>query len=274
MMKQVSQIIQTQDGEHSSKSEEIQYKFSGDYDLKILARERELYNSASYPPTDFDCPICLNKKNMMILEDGYNVLKDCKCKVNHDIKRNMEKSGLLEVFRNYNFDNFDTTKEHHKKMKQLAESYIKDFDSNKGWMFIGGSVGVGKTMIASATFLELLKKGYVGEYKKWHEIVREIKADVNSKQAIQIIYELSTYDLLYIDDFLKNFTQSDLGIAFNIIQGRADRNLPTIITSELYIQEINEMDQAISSRIKQKCKNHIMNIKRDESKNYRLEEIK
>jgi DNA replication protein DnaC len=78
---------------------------------------------------------------------------------------------------------------------------------------------------------------------------------------------LKSADLLYIDDFLKNATDSDYNIAFEIIQARVDRQKATIITSELYLHEIK--DEAIGSRIRQMCGVNILQIKRDIELNYR-----
>jgi DNA replication protein DnaC len=155
-------------------------------------------------------------------------------------------------------------------MLTIAKKYVDEFDSND-WMFIGGSVGSGKTHICTATLQEIMKKGNQGIYKRWHEIVSELKEDMNNNKSNQYIYELTTCNLLYIDDFLKNYTKSDLGIAFRIIQGRHDRNLPTIISSEFYLSEIDEMDSAIGSRIKEKSNKFTINILREEKKNFRLE---
>ena len=56
--------------------------------------------------------------------------------------------------------------------------------------------------------------------------------------------------ILYIDDFLKGkITDGDINLAFEILNHRDMGNRPTIISSELTIERICELDEATGSRI-------------------------
>ncbi len=268
-MQHLSKIIKTADSEHLSEYQTTN-QFGQEYDLELLAAERNRVNSAAYSPKSFDCPICHNKNYIMKFEGGYNIVEACECMNQIMTNTNINRSGLLEVFKKYKFENWKDDKPFRKNMLTIAKKYVNEFDGNS-WMFVGGSVGSGKTHINVATLQEIMMHGNQGIYKRWHEIVAELKQDINSNKSNQFIYELATCNLIYIDDFLKNYSKSDLGIAFRIIQGRHDRNLATLISSEFYLSEIDEMDSAIGSRIKEKSKEFTINIVRDEEKNFRLE---
>lgn len=236
---------------------------------RTLLKDCDRYNSKVMPPDEYDCPKCNNRGNYMYYDDGYTYLKNCDCASIRENNLNIDRSGLNKVFQQYTFDNWKTSKPIHKNMKKLCLDYLDKYNKQT-WLYIGGQVGSGKTHIATATLQELMRKGYVGTYKRWHEIVKELKTGMNTKDYQLSMHELKTTNLLYIDDFLKNATDSDLNIAFEIIQARVDRQKATILTSELYLDEIK--DEAISSRIIQMCGEHIIQINRDETNNYRVNE--
>ncbi len=262
--------ILSNDDDYQTTSNEQHNKFIGDYDPVILEKERIKTNNAEFSMTKLDCPICKNKGFIMITEGNYNGVYPCQCTNQYSIHQNMLKSGISE---NITMDKFKTDKPFQKKMKDLAKHYIENFEKEKKWFWVGGMSGSGKTTLSQAILNALMQNGAQGHYKRWHEVVAKLKEDINSVEANRYIYELSTVNLLYIDDFLKNHSQSDLSIAFKIIQGRTDRNLPTIISSEMYLEDLDKLDTAIASRIKQMCGSYVLVIERDKHKNYRLEEF-
>lgn len=231
-----------------------------------MLRDCERYNSRKLNPDEYDCPNCGNKGNYLVYDSGYTYLKKCDCASIRESNLNINLSGLNKIFQQYTFDNWQAIEEVHKRMLEVCQDYINKFNGS-GWLYIGGQVGSGKTHIATATLQELMKRSNVGLYKRWHEIVKELKSFMNTKDYQLIIHELKNCNLLYIDDFLKNATDSDLNIAFEIIQARVDRQKATIITSELYLHEIK--DESIGSRIRQMCGGNILQIKRDTELNYR-----
>jgi DNA replication protein DnaC len=240
------------------------------FDLeKALLKDCERYNWRTLQPDEYDCPKCGNKGNYMYYEAGYTFLKNCECATIRQNNLNIDRSGLNKVFQQYTFENWKTRNEVHRNMKKVCEDYIDNYNG-QGWLYIGGQVGSGKTHIATATLQELMKKSYVGTYKRWHEIIKELKTGMNTKDYQLVMHDLKNCNLLYIDDFLKNPTEADLNIAFEIIQARVDRQKATIITSELYLHEIK--DEAIGSRINQMCGDNVIQIKRDSELNYRIKE--
>ena len=65
-------------------------------------------------------------------------------------------------------------------------------------------------------------------------------------------------------------TQGDLNLAYEIINNRYNGRKLTVISSELTMAEILQLDDAIGSRIAERARAHTNNIKRDISRNYRL----
>lgn len=80
--------------------------------------------------------------------------------------------------------------------------------------------------------------------------------------------------VLYIDDLFKSKdnappTPSDVQKTFQMLNFRYNNGLPTIISSELTIDRILQIDEATGGRIKEMC-DQCLNIARDSSKNFRL----
>ena len=186
--------ILSNDDDYQTTSNEQHNNFIGDYDPVILEKQRIKTNSAEYSMTKLDCKLCGSKGYIMITEGNYNGTYPCQCTNQYSIHQNMLKSGISE---NFTMDNFTTDKPFQKKMKDLAKHYVDNFEKEKKWFWVSGMSGAGKTHLSSAILNELMKKGYQSTYKSWLTIVSELKEDINSHKANQIIYELSTCNLLY-----------------------------------------------------------------------------
>ena len=84
--------------------------------------------------------------------------------------------------------------------------------------------------------------------------------------------------VLYIDDFLKTRhgalpTDGDINLAFEIINARYNnRALRTIFSGERGLNEIMELDEALGSRIYQRCGKYKLKIGWGEGRNYRTRE--
>lgn len=231
----------------------------------------------------YNCEICLNKGYIMkaVEQRGYfyETLTPCKC---HSIRasiRRMKKSGLSNIIKDCTFDKFETTEQWQETVKGKAMRFVKD--ENKRLFFIGGQSGCGKSHICTAICRELIYKGNDVHYMLWREEAPKLKASVNDPEYYEQIKKLKTVKVLYIDDLFKMGkaennktmlpTVADINLAFELINHRYnDKNLITIISSELQLQHIIDIDEAIGGRIAEKSMpDYCINIKADKSKNYR-----
>lgn len=142
-------------------------------------------------------------------------------------------------------------------------------------IFITGNCG--KTHICTGIVRELLQKGVPARYMLWRDAAVKIKAVVGKPEEYAALVDpLKTIDVLYIDDFLKSNsdpTPADFNLAFEIINARYNRKLVTLISSEYFLDEITEMDEAVGSRIYERSAGCLVNIGRDSRRNYRLREV-
>ena len=62
---------------------------------------------------------------------------------------------------------------------------------------------------------------------------------------------------------------SALEIAFDLINRRYNNRKATIISSELQIGDVEQLDKALAGRIKERSGKFMLNIKNEDNRNYR-----
>ncbi len=134
-----------------------------------------------------------------------------------------------------------------------------------------GQVGSGKTHLGTAISSSLMNKGIAVVYMAYRDAVTKIKQHVtNEEQYSREINMYSKARVLYIDDLLKGrLTETDVNIMYEIINYRYMNNLPVIISTEKFIEELLEFDEAVGSRMIEMCRGNIINL-RGKELNYRL----
>ena len=68
----------------------------------------------------------------------------------------------------------------------------------------------------------------------------------------------------------RSVSNADVNTTFKIINHRYNEQLPTIVSSELSINEISAIDEALGSRIAEMTRTHKMYISKDKNKNQRF----
>lgn len=81
-------------------------------------------------------------------------------------------------------------------------------------------------------------------------------------------------DVLYIDDLFKqnNINDADIKLAFELIDYRVRTNRMTVISTEMDLNRILDIDEALGGRIIQAARGNKYIIAKDRGKNYRLKE--
>lgn len=239
-------------------------------DFKVNSFNEEEGNFNDYD--GYNCDICKNKGYIALNIDNDFYLQECECIKTRNSIKNMNESGLKDFIQKYKLNSFETQEEFQKNIKEKALEYINK--KTKKWFFIGGQSGSGKTFICSAISRELLLQNKSLYYFQWREDSRKLKAIVNEeKEYDEFMERIKEIDVLYIDDFFKTqrnatITTADINLAFEIINYRYKANKETIISSELTLNEIIDIDEAIGGRIKELS--IFIDVSKDRKKNYRL----
>ena len=236
----------------------------------------------------FDCPKCKNRGIIMRLRENDDgkpvaVATSCECVATRESIAALKKSGLEAVTRVYTFRRFETVEPWQENIKTLAMDFVRQISGGiPGWFFIGGQTGAGKTHICTAIAVQAIKQGKRTLYMVWRDELRRLKGVANTPEYDAQINAWKTVDVLYIDDFLKAGrdtsgrmvpTQADVNIAFELLNYRSNNQLITIISSEMALAEIADVDEATAGRIAQNAKDHCLNIGRGKARNYRLKGV-
>lgn len=221
-----------------------------------------------------DCPVCGNK-GYLIARNGVDFsTRECKCMNVRRSLRAIRSSGMADMLTRYRLDNYQTPDAESSSVKQSALDFI---DSPSGWFFICGRSGSGKTHICTAICGEFIQKGIRTIYMLWRDEATSLKSGITDREWYRDrITKLKTVPALYIDDFWKTdrrsgtdkITGADVNLAFEILNARYnDARLRTIISSELSLDEIINIDEATGGRIYERSRGF---VKKAPQKNWRL----
>ena len=232
----------------------------------------------------YDCELCMNRGDTLHIRETptgfYHYSVPCKCmEIRRSIWR-MKRSGLENSIREYTFKRFTVEEQWQQKMVDMAHRYLAEGVQAGRWLYIGGQPGCGKTHICTAVAGKLLYEMPV-IYAVWPQISKKLKAMVNDAEDYgNEVGKLQEIDVLYFDDFFKPVadsngnrqppTPADMRLAFEILNYRYINKKPTILSSEWYINELADMDEATASRIAERCGEFAMMIGRDKSRNHRF----
>ena len=237
-------------------------------DDERLVRKAEAYNSTVGELKYYDCPLCLNRGDRAVIADGTLKIQPCACMIKRENMRRLQESGLEDVVMRYTFAAFETPDDECATCKDKAMEYARDGDGK--WFIITGKSGSGKTHLCTAIAAGLIRQCHDVRYVRWREIAPRLKALINEREGYEEeANALKTVDVLYLDDFLKgSVSAADINLAYEIINARYSvRRLRTIISTERSMDAIIKIDEALGSRIYERCKGFVLTAPK---RNWRL----
>ena len=255
--------------------------------LELTHEEFKVYSVKAFnetiekPIEGYHCSICNNKlyiqdliwdneKNMFVVYD-----RQCECRKVRISLQLIKKSGLERTIRDYTFDKFTTKEKWQKEIKEKALDFVKNGIKQEKWFMLSGNSGSGKSHCCTAIVRELLYMAIPCRYMVWDSEITELNAIVNDPIFSTRMNELRKINVLYIDDLFKPVslniqpTQGELRRAKDLIDYRYRNKLTTIISTEISIEDICAIDEAIGGRIYEMCKDYYIHISGTD-KNYRL----
>ena len=159
------------------------------------------------------------------------------------IKKIIGESGIGDRFLRRTFETFEETKEN-QKAYTMAKKYADSFENlmpkrgmpepGRNGLFIAGPAGTGKTHIAAAIANQLIHQGRPVICMTMIDLLARIRKTFNrdgvDESTVLNIYK--TVPLLIIDDIGKEPpTEWAISTIYNIINGRYEAYLPTIVTT-------------------------------------------
>ncbi len=133
-----------------------------------------------------------------------------------------------------------------------CKRYAEKFDTDSPSLYFYGRTGLGKTHLSLAIANEVIKKGYNVLYGSVITFLNKIeKEKFGRADSFETEDVLVNADLLILDDLGAEFsTPFIVSAIYNIINSRVARGVPTIISSNLNLEELKtRYPESIASRI-------------------------
>ena len=247
---------------------------------ELMRLQIETYN-ASVGDLDkedgLDCPKCKNKGWVQLLINGYVKMRKCGCVERRNVIMRAKRSGLGEYL-DKDVDDYQVTEQWQANCKAALQDFIENHSKDNTWFLALGTSGCGKTLMCSIIANHLLyDEGRAVSYVTWTDFISRLKRDVmgdKTNKVSEYLEEIKKVDVLFLDELVKKYNETDLKYLIEIINYRYTNNLKTIITSERVLDDLLDIDEATFGRAVEKCEGYLINIPKDRSKNYRLRALR
>ncbi len=240
---------------------------------ETLQNERKNLLKALNLPEDFldvhyVCSICEDTGFVEERDDERNVsygTKYCTCYTELLKKYASEKMSKSTPFELSNFEDFNLEyypkksenggKSPYDRMKDVYNrciKYAEQFDTDSVSLYFCGRTGLGKTHLSLAIANEAIKKGYNVVYGSVITFLNKLEREKFGRtETFETEDILVDADLLILDDLGAEFsTPFTVSALYNIINCRIARGVPTIISSNLSLDEIkSRYPESVASRI-------------------------
>ena len=224
-----------------------------DENLADQERRREILESLGSSEealeVHYTCPVC---NDTGIVGNHY-----CDCFKRLVKSLQTENLNAVSPAGDSTFDNFnlayyqgvtdpETGVDAYSRMGQIVsycEAYAEDFGLSSPSLILYGNTGLGKTHLSLAIANKAIEKGFNVVYGSAHNLLSEIEKEHFGRLKTDDSPEdnVLNADLLILDDLGAEFSTSfTVSMVYNIINTRILKGLPTIISTNLWYDEISD----------------------------------
>ncbi len=216
--------------------------------------------SKAIPEKDV-CPICgglgLVKRDLPISDPNFGKFEVCECQ-----KENRQRSNVLrlytisnlDAYRDMTFASFDISGLNNKNevnnTLEVAFNTTQNYARHlNGWLLLMGSYGCGKTHLAAAIANEVVSMGVQTLFLTVPDLLDWLRYSFSSQETSyeSRFEEIKNIRFLVLDDLgTQNTTPWAREKLFQIINHRYTHKLPTVITTNT---ALNEIDERMASRL-------------------------
>ncbi|MEH6944387.1 ATP-binding protein [Bacillus sp. JJ722] len=208
----------------------------------------------------------------------------CECVHEKRVQKLMKASEITDAFKRLGFQNYITEGKPAAIVDayQCALEYYQNFMSirknRQNSISLLGQPGAGKTHLLMAISNNLISRKSVPVlYFPFIEGMDDLKDDFDQLEAK--LERMKKVELLFIDDLFKpvgkerkpRATEWAIEKMYAVINYRYLNHLPIMVSCELSVDELVDVDEALGTRIFQMCKDYTVVIPRDIKLNHRLE---
>lgn len=180
------------------------------------------------------CPVCLKEYEKTAIE----------LKNKTEFPKN---TGIPKRFLNCKVSDYITKSPDQERALKIIQAYLNKFDDRMkygGSLVLCGRPGTGKTHLACAVAIQAIRMKFNALYITTYDAVMSIKETYSrssDKTEKQVLDKLRTVDLLILDEVGVQFgTETEKILFYQIINGRYENVLPTILISNLDEKRLSE----------------------------------
>ena len=202
--------------------------------------------------SNLHCRVCGAVLGYSFLREypGATICSSRKCYYKDLARTSIESAALVaqlpKRYRKASLDDFE-----HQGISALREALLADKS-----VFLTGTQGIGKTHLAGALINSLLEKyavdkGYDVLWRRNTDLLLELQETFGGVGDTRgVINRFKRAGLLVIDDFgAERISDWSVSAIYSILAERIDEMRPTIVTSNLNLDEIDEFEPRIASRL-------------------------
>ena len=210
----------------------------------LRERRKAILTANGYPADYSDIKFSCTKCN----DSGYVGIDMCSCMKREMAEAALEASGIGRLGRSQNFDSFrldyytgeglEDAKVAYRELKSFAENFNRN--SEDSWLLIGDT-GLGKTHLSTAVALEVISRGFEVTYETMQTLMDDFSENQFRGGDHENVRKYYDADLLIVDDLGSELTnQFTVSVLYNLINRRANKQKPTIFSTNLTQKELRE----------------------------------
>lgn len=220
--------------------------------------------------SQYKCPHC---EDVGYILDGDKFI-ECECRKVQELARKKKVAGITPHLQKMTFEAFDysyytteqrgknraTFRENARATMAAAQKFSRDIiegNPTEG-MLLMGNVGCGKTYLAASIANELAANDVAVKFVVVPDFLDKLRytfGDNSPVGELELMEPVKTAPVLILDDLgAHNYTDWSIKTLFSIINYRVNYELPMVVTTNLSVEEIEELiGSRIYSRLIEAC---------------------
>lgn len=224
----------------------------------------------------FKCQLC-SDRGIIVQND---VAYPCTCMQQKKIENQFRHARMAKGLLNCRFESFhqDYYSSLNSQDRTFVENAIKALKASQEFveccsrepyglgLLFTGPVGSGKTFLAAAIANALMEKDKQVLFLVVPDLLDELRATYKSEEnELDLLDTAREIPILILDDLgAHNYTEWSRNRLYSIINYRLNEELPTVITSNLSLEEMEEhLGARTTSRLIQSCRIFRLNVDQD-----------
>lgn len=168
------------------------------------------------------------------------------CRAEWAIEQGIKRSGIPARFAVASLDDYQTPTTGQSQALRACRDYLAAVAAgDSGSLVLLGKVGAGKTHLACSIAIELMRRtGKQVYYRTVRDVIREVRATWHRdapETEVAVIAKLTQSPLMVLDEVgVMAGTDNEMLILFDVLDGRYREGLPTIVSSNLNRQGLQD----------------------------------